>query len=129
MWSSNVEATDRRLVLVESAIDALSHAVLFDDTHARYGSIGGKPTALQLETIRRAFVTLPEGCEVVAAMDADDAGRSLADLMENVFTRCERRDLTFRREEPIGGNDWNDVLRARKPQATLALGSPMPKIG
>lgn len=126
MWSSNVEATDQRLVLVESAIDALSHAVLFDDTHARYASIGGKPTALQLETIRRAFVTLPEGCEVVAAMDADDAGRSLADLMENVFTRCDRHDLTFRREEPIGENDWNDVLRARKPQPAHVIQSAVP---
>ncbi len=128
MWSSNVEADDRRLVLVESAIDALSHSALFDDANARYGSIGGKPTALQLETIRRVFVKLPEGCEVVAAMDADGAGRGLSDLMENVYSRCDRRDLLFRREVPVGVNDWNDILRARKPQPIAVVNSTVPQI-
>jgi len=93
---------------------ALSHAVLFEDASAHYGSIGGKPTALQLEVIRRTLVTMPEGAEIVAAMDADPAGRELADVIESVFGRSGRTDLTFRRDEPVGAKDWNDLLRAQR---------------
>jgi hypothetical protein len=45
--------------VAESAIDALSHAVLFNDADARYGPIEGKPTAVQLEVVRRVFIGVP----------------------------------------------------------------------
>jgi hypothetical protein len=128
IWLSNVEPTDGRLVVGESAIDAISHAVLFNDPNARYGSIGGKPTALQLEVVRRVFKGMPENAEIVAAMDADDPGRELADLLESVFERCARVDLVFRREEPAGANDWNDLLRARKPPSVPPIHSAGPQI-
>jgi hypothetical protein len=126
IWLSNSEPTDRRLIVAESAIDAISHAVLFSDPDARYGSIGGKPTALQLEVVRRVFVGMPEVSEIVAAMDADEAGSDLADLLESVFHRCGRDDLRFRREEPLGAKDWNDLLRARKPQSAHVIQSAVP---
>lgn len=129
LWLSNTEPSDRRLIVAESAIDAISHAVLFNDPDARYGSIGGKPSALQLEVVRRVFVALPDDAEIVAAMDADVPGRDLADLLESVFARCERADLLFRREEPVGANDWNDLLRARKPQAIAVVNSAVPHVG
>jgi predicted nuclease with TOPRIM domain len=121
MWLSNTAPSDRRLIVTESAINAISHAVLFNDPNARYGSIGGRPTALQLEIVRRVIVGMPEGAEIVAAMDADRPGRELADLLEAVFVRCERKDLVFRREEPVGVNDWNDLLRARKPRSVSVV--------
>ena len=129
IWMSNAEPGDHRLIVAESAIDAISHAVLFDDSRARYGSIGGKPTALQLEVVRRVFIAVPEDSEIVAAMDADDAGRELADLLESVFVRCGRADLTFRREEPVGANDWNDLLRARRLQSIAVVISTGPRLG
>jgi hypothetical protein len=129
MWLSNTAPSDRRLIVTESAINAISHAVLFNDPNARYGSIGGRPTALQLEVVRRVIVGMPEGAEIVAAMDADRPGRELADLLEAVFVRCERKDLVFRREEPVGVNDWNDLLRARKPQKAPTSRSATPQVG
>jgi hypothetical protein len=45
---------DNRLVFCESAIDALSHVVLFPDNQTRYASIGGKPNPQQPELIRAA---------------------------------------------------------------------------
>ena len=42
LWLSQEMPDDNRLIFCEAAIDALSHAVLFPDDHARYASIGGK---------------------------------------------------------------------------------------
>jgi len=36
LWYSEAKITDERLVLVESAIDAMSFHVLFGDQHTRY---------------------------------------------------------------------------------------------
>ena len=41
LWLSREESYDNSLIVCESAIDALSHAVLFPDERARYASIGG----------------------------------------------------------------------------------------
>jgi hypothetical protein len=49
LWLSHEAPDDNRLVVTESAIDALSHAVLFPDNRARYASIGGKPNPQQPE--------------------------------------------------------------------------------
>jgi hypothetical protein len=78
LWFSHAGANDRRLVLAESAIDALSHAALFPDAEdqTRYASLGGKPNSQQPGLIRATITRLPEGSEIVAAFDADEAGRS-----------------------------------------------------
>jgi hypothetical protein len=128
IWLSNAGEHDRRFVLAESGIDAISHAVLFDDPVARYGSIGGRPTTVQLEIIRKVLVAVPAGSEIVAAMDANQAGRELADLIEAVYGRCGRGDLTFRRHEPVGAEDWNDLLKARRNNPPLPASSPEPRI-
>jgi len=128
IWLCNTSADDRRLVLAESGIDSISHAVLFDDPLARYGSIGGRPTALQLEIVRMALIAMPENAEIVAAMDANQAGRDLADLIESAYKRCGRTDLAFRRHEPVGAEDWNDLLKARRNNPPLPASSPEPRV-
>ena len=47
LWTSHIQDGDDRLVICESAIDALSYAALFIDERTRYGSIGrqAKPDA------------------------------------------------------------------------------------
>lgn len=112
IWLSNTRADDLRLVLCESAIDALSHATLFDDPCARYGSTAGKTTAAQQATIRAAILAMPANSEIVAATDADESGRTLANLIAKIVEECGRDDLTFRRDEPEE-KDFNDVLRRR----------------
>jgi hypothetical protein len=128
IWLSNTRADDRRLILAESSIDAISHAVLFEDPIARYGSIGGRPTSLQLEIVRKLLLAMPESAEIVAAMDADQAGRELANLIESVYRVCGRGDLTFRRHEPDSAEDWNDLLKARRNNPPLPASSPEPRV-
>jgi hypothetical protein len=53
------------------------------------------------------------GSEIVAAMDADSAGRELAEVVRNATALTGRTDLRFRIHEPDGFKDWNDVLRGR----------------
>jgi hypothetical protein len=118
LWLSKTGASDRRLVICESAIDALSFAVLFSDGHARYGSIGGKLNPAQPELIRAQIALMPASSQVVAAMDGDEAGRQLADAIERAFCAADRPDLTFHRQEPVEYKDWNDQLRA-KPRGPL----------
>jgi hypothetical protein len=114
LWLSKTSPTDRRLVICESAIDSLSFAVLFPDGYARYASIGGKPNPVQPDLIQAQMAVLPEGSEVVAAMDADEAGRRLAEVIRKAFDAAARPDLTFCRQDPVGSKDWNDQLRAEK---------------
>lgn len=121
LWLSNELPDDTRLVITESAIDALSHAVLFPDHHARYASIGGKPNPQQPELIRAAAARMPEGSEILAAMDADADGRKLAEIVQKAVARTGRTDLRFSVQEPEGAKDWNDLLRA-KPLPFLPYG-------
>jgi hypothetical protein len=118
IWLSNTSAVDVRLVICESAIDAMSHAALFDDPRVRYGSIAGKPTVAQHAAVRAAILAMPANSEIVAATDADESGRALAELIRTIVRECGRDDLTFRRDEPEE-KDWNDVLRKRRRTTPL----------
>jgi Protein of unknown function (DUF3991)/Toprim-like len=122
LWFSHSRPSDRRLVLAESAIDALSHAVLFPDAEdrTRYASLGGKPNAEQPSLVQLTVARLPEGAEIVAAFDADEAGRMLVNMVrfavENVVSRTGS-NLTLLVHLPAqDGEDWNQVLqRAASP--------------
>ena len=112
LWITHEGSNDQRLVICESAIDALSHAVLFPDEMTRYASIGGKPNPQQPELIRAASTRMPVGSEIVAAMDSDGDGAKLADLVRKAVQLTGRIDLRFSVQEPFGFKDWNDQLRA-----------------
>lgn len=127
LWLSNELPNDNRLILCESAIDALSHAVLFPDNRARYTSIGGKPNPQQPELIRAAAARMPPDSEIVSAMDADVDGRSLAELVRKAFELTGRADLRFATKEPVGYKDWNDQLRAR-PHPLLPYRPEVPSV-
>lgn len=127
LWLSNELPDDARLVITEAAIDALSHAVLFPDIHARYASIGGKPNPQQPELIRAAAARMPHGSEIVAAMDADADGRKLAEVVRDAVKLTGRADLRFVMQEPEGAKDWNDQLRA-KPQPFLPCRPEVPSV-
>ena len=127
LWSSQSFPDDNRLVICEAAIDALSHAVLFPDNHARYASIGGKPNPQQPELVRAAIAAMPAGSEIVAAMDADADGRKLAEIVKRAVELTGRDDLTFTAQEPEGFKDWNDQLRA-KPHPVLSYRPKVPSV-
>jgi hypothetical protein len=117
LWFSHSRPSDRRLVLAESAIDALSHAVLFPDAgdRTRYASLGGKPNNKQPELVQLTIARLQEGAEIVAAFDADEAGRMLVSMVRLAVETVARRtggNLTFLVHLPVeDGEDWNQVLQ------------------
>jgi uncharacterized protein DUF3991/Toprim domain-containing protein len=135
LWFSHTRRDDRRLILTESAIDALSHAALFPDAddQTRYASLGGKPSRRQTGLLQATIAKLPERAEIVAAFDADPAGRSLADeirqVVANVASRTERSDLIFQSHLPMQeGEDWNIVLQkmaSSRPRRELPDGRPV----
>lgn len=117
LWMSNARLDDLRLVIAESAIDALSHAALFPDDRARYASIGGKPSPQQPELIRTAAAAMPSDSEIVSAMDADAHGAKLAEVVRKAVALTGRLDLKFKVQEPFGHKDWNDQLSKKSPAA------------
>jgi len=127
LWLSHEFPDDNRLVFCESAIDALSHAVLFPDNRVRYSSIGGKPNPLQPELVTAAIARMPADSEIVSAMDADADGRRLTDVVREAFELAVRQDLRFTVEEPLGFKDWNDQLRER-PNPLLPYRPEVPSV-
>ncbi len=118
LYLSNEKSTDNRIVFCESAIDALSHAVLFPDSRTRYASTAGKLNDQQPELIRAAVARMPTQSEIIAAFDADNDGRKLVDVLRQAVELSGRHDLRFTVQEPSGAKDWNDLLRL-KPQPFL----------
>jgi hypothetical protein len=115
LWLSYEDSLDNRLVFCESAIDALSHAALFPDDRTRYGSIGGKPNPEQPRLIAEAVARMPKQAKIIAAMDADEDGSELADIVRGAVLSTGRDDLVFLSQEPRSFKDWNDQIRARQP--------------
>ena len=121
LWITDTRPDDRSIIFCESAIDCLSHAVLFPDLHARYASLGGQVSAAQRGLIRAAIAGMPSSAEVVAAMDADEPGRQLARTVRSCFVLAARDDLQFRDHSPSAYKDWNDVLRAHDDEPLAPL--------
>jgi len=118
LWLSHTHPADRRLVLTESAVDALSYAALFPDAEnqTRYASLGGKPSSRQTALIQATIAKLPAGAEIVAAFDADDAGRQMVEVIRvavaSVAGGGGRSDLILKSQLPAKeGEDWNQVLQ------------------
>jgi hypothetical protein len=118
LWFSHTQPPDRRLVLTESALDALSYAALFPDAEdqTHYASLGGKPSSRQRELVQATIAKLLAGAEIVAAFDTDDAGRQLVEVIReavaSVAGRTRRSDLIFKSHLPTQeGEDWNMVLQ------------------
>ena len=125
LWLSQERPDDNRLVVSESAIDSLSYAVLFPDDRTRYASIGGKLNPLQPELIRAAIVRMPACAEIVSAMDADNEGAKLAEVVRQAVELSGRDDARFVVHEPFGFKDWNDQLRAKpKPSFSYCPAEP-----
>jgi hypothetical protein len=113
LWLSHQREDDNRLVLCESAIDALSYATLFEEAGARYASIVGQLSPQQCELMRAAAASMPRGAKIIAAMDADAAGGELADNIREAVQLTGRDDLIYVLHQPDEFKDWNDQLRKR----------------
>jgi hypothetical protein len=108
-WRSVAREDDRRLVVTETAIDALSYHQLHPGQQAAYLSTAGAPSRAQVEMLRRICARLSPGSTLVAAFDADAAGDKLAARVESLTRGLDH--VAFARHAPAGAKDWNDVLR------------------
>lgn len=104
VWhTANIEHAPR-VVVVESAIDALSHAQLTGDREAAYLSIGGQMSPEQRQTLQdRLAEAVGRGAKIAIATDADAAGDELAQVVFQMAPGA-------RRERPEQGKDWNEQL-------------------
>jgi hypothetical protein len=117
LWISADWIANDMMIVCESAIDALSHTVLFPEPNPLYVSIAGDLSQAQALMITLlAGVVEPEetSFKVVAAMDADVAGARLADTVLTAATLSGRKGLECFLQFPSDGyKDWNEVLVAR----------------
>jgi hypothetical protein len=109
LWFSKAEAAATRLVLAESAIDAISFHVLNPSPGVRYLSIGGNMNHGQPELIRSAMEKMAPGLCRDPGLDYDEAGEELA---EEVTALAPSSVEVQRILPPVGhGKDWNEVLK------------------
>jgi hypothetical protein len=113
LWLSQETPDDNCLVFCESAIDALSYAVLFPNERVRHASFSGQLSPQQCELMRTAAGGMPRGAKIIAATDADESGGTLADNIRESVGLTGRDDLIFVLHQPEGFKDWNDQLRKR----------------
>lgn len=116
LWSSRTRPSDDRLVIAESAIDALSYAQLHPSPTSRYVSFAGGLNKRQPELLERAIARMPPGSQIVAATDRDHQGDVFA---KRIAEMCAKRtDVTFVRPLPmLGCKDWNDHLKELRDRA------------
>ena len=110
LWASHIAEDDRRLVIAESAIDALSYATLHPAADARFVSLAGQISPEQVELVAAAAAKLPGG-EVILAFDNDEGGTSLESTLREALSDTGREVQLH--QPAAAGEDWNDVLRAR----------------
>jgi hypothetical protein len=116
LWTSNKFSGDDALIFCESAIEALSHAVLHPDPddRIRYASTaGGFGEGHQWEVIAAAILDVPDDSDIVVSMNADAAGGQHASKIRDIFNRLPARDRRFVEHYPQGAKDWNDALCGR----------------
>ncbi len=118
---SAARPSDDKVVICESAIDAISYAQLAPDGHARYASTGGVVGRKQLEMLTGAIRGLTAGSTIVLATDADAGGDRIADQLAGVAAGA---GVTCRRHTSPVGKDWNDCLKRRERAFIRDLAGP-----
>ena len=116
IWHSANLATAPRVVIVESAIDAMSHAQLTGEQDVAYLSTGGSMSAHQRELVRGVLAKAAgRGAVIVLAADRDEAGQK---LMQEVARLAPEGTRLFS-QEPTHGKDWNEQLQEHERRRSL----------
>jgi hypothetical protein len=118
LWRSNQQECDRRLLITESAIDALSYHQLFsnENTKTRYIATGGTISNYQLKLIKTAMADMANlGGEIALATDHDEAGNKLAKTLADVAPSKSK----IYRHAPQHGKDWNEFLQHERQKELI----------
>ena len=120
LWFSNRPAVLRRLVLTESAIDAMSYQAIHGGDDVRYLSFGGGIGRNQIGLITRAIERSPPDCVIVLAVDNDAAGKGYIQQIEALANGCRRVQV----HQPTTGKDWNEALCKPQPEQAANESEP-----
>ena len=110
IWRSNEMASDRRLCMAESAIDALSFHQVHGDRDTRYWSASGNPGGRQLKLMEAELAKVPAGTDILLAFDKDAAGAAFEAQVRAMLPRHLQAQVAH----PPAGKDWNEYLQARE---------------
>jgi hypothetical protein len=122
LWASRIGPDDRRLVIAETAIDALSYAAIKGQSYSRYVSTAGELSPDQMLLLEAAMRKLPPHGQIILAVDHDAGGDKLSARIEAIFQALGRSHLSLVRDVPLtAGEDWNDQLRTPKGTRAPAL--------
>lgn len=115
VWYSANAGSCKRLVIVESAIDGLSHAQLVGRPDDGYLSLGGQPSPEQMALLERALAKAQaRGAGLVLATDNDPAGEKLAAKIRSLAPE----GMAIKRDRSEA-NDWNQDLKDSFGGATI----------
>ena len=115
LWQSNQQQNDTRLVITETAIDALSYHQLFShqNSKTRYIATGGTISPLQLELISTAMAEMTNlGGSIAIATDNDEMGHKMAKTLCDLATSKAQVE----RHVPQVGKNWYEVLKQSRPR-------------
>ena len=116
LWGSRKDDQDEKLVIAETAIDALSYAVLSGHHRTRFVSVAGELNTDQPALLASAIQRLPAESMVVMALDNDEGGDQLSRKITDAYAASGRIDVALIDDRPsFRGADWNDVLRTSTP--------------
>lgn len=102
----------QKIVITESAIDAMSFAQMNHEPGTGYASTSGTQFSPEQRAQLTKILAMP-GVSVVLAMDRDAAG----DAMAHQVRQMAPPGASITREVPSTGKDWNDALRAANEPA------------
>lgn len=122
LWKSNQFEKDNRLVVAESAIDALSIATLESGNqktkdrffHERFISIDGGMSANAEEALKKEVQAMPEQSVIVAAFDNDEQGKKYLAKLAEICKECGKK---LEENLPKVRKDWNEVLVTAQERA------------
>lgn len=118
IWHSMNLDRAERVVVVESAIDAMSHAQVTGDTDAAYISIGGQMSDHQRSELGVKISAAHErGATIEVATDSDEAGQKLGQKVAEVVPVGAKLE-----ERKPKHKDWNDELQYQERDASQRQG-------
>ena len=106
--------TITKVVVTESAIDAMSYYELKHTPGSVYVSVGGSMNEQQKEQLTKLLAGVHKSypsASIAVATDKDEAGEKLAKDIGAMAPETAR----IEREAPAKGKDWNEQLQAAKP--------------
>jgi hypothetical protein len=112
LWRSRRGEQDRRLVFVESPIDAMSHYEMSPPELQQVTRYVAIRSGCPAEEIAAAMREMPEGAEIVSACDRDRVGEAYTDQLRKLAGQLGRPLSVEVPEAPA--KDWNEALQASK---------------